>query len=103
MTMKAMTAADAKNSFGSFLDTVQREPVVITKKNRPVGMMLSMQDIETLFGGNEEAVTRALEEAHIDRKLAQAREQVNAGNVILADKKFFDGIREHIRAKYMTK
>jgi prevent-host-death family protein len=33
--MKAMTAAHAKNSFGTFLDAVQREPVIVTKKNRP--------------------------------------------------------------------
>ena len=42
--MKVMTARDAKNHFGEFLDTAQREPVVITKNNRPVGIMISMQD-----------------------------------------------------------
>jgi prevent-host-death family protein len=44
--MKTMTAAEAKTHFGEFLDSVQREPVIVTKKNRPVGIMLSMQDIE---------------------------------------------------------
>jgi prevent-host-death family protein len=44
--MKIMTAAKAKTHFGEFLDTAQREPVVVTKKNRPVGVMFSMQDIE---------------------------------------------------------
>jgi prevent-host-death family protein len=102
-TMKAMTAADAKNSFGSFLDAVQREPVVITKKNRPVGMMLSMQDVEALFGGNEDTVARALEEARVDRQLALSRQQVAAGKVTVADAAFFEGIRERIRAKYITK
>ena len=71
--MKTLAAADAKNSFGSLLDAVQREPVVITKKNRAVGMMLSMRDIEALFGGDEAAVGRALEEARIDRRLTAAR------------------------------
>ncbi|MBS4097339.1 MAG: type II toxin-antitoxin system Phd/YefM family antitoxin [Sulfuricella sp.] len=42
--MKVMTARDAKNHFGEFLDTAQREPVVITKNNRPVGIMISIQD-----------------------------------------------------------
>jgi prevent-host-death family protein len=46
--MKAITAADAKNAFGSFLDAVQHEPVVVTKQNRPVGVMISMQDVKTL-------------------------------------------------------
>jgi prevent-host-death family protein len=43
-TMKTMTARDAKTHFGEFLDTVQREPVIITKNNRPVGITLSITD-----------------------------------------------------------
>lgn len=42
--MKTMTARDAKTHFGEFLDAMQREPVVVTKNNRPVGIMLSIQD-----------------------------------------------------------
>jgi prevent-host-death family protein len=49
--MKTMTAAQAKNSFGQFLDFAQRESVLVTKQNRPVGVFLSMQDIEdTVLG-----------------------------------------------------
>ncbi len=44
--MKTMTAAQAKTRFGEFLDAAQREPVIVTKKNRPVGVMFSVQDIE---------------------------------------------------------
>jgi prevent-host-death family protein len=100
--MKAMTPADAKNSFGTFLDAVQREPVIVTKKNRPVGMMLSMQDVKTLFGDNEDSVIHALEDARIDEKIAIARQQVKEGKVTLADSAFFEGMRERIRAKYMS-
>ena len=39
-----MTAKEAKTRFGEFLDNMQREPVIVTKNNRPVGIMLSMQD-----------------------------------------------------------
>ena len=49
--MKKMTAAEAKTHFGEFLDMVQREPVIVTKKNRPVGIMLSMRDIEDTIWG----------------------------------------------------
>jgi len=42
--MKVMTARDAKNHFGEFLDTAQREPVIITKNNRPVALVVSIQD-----------------------------------------------------------
>jgi prevent-host-death family protein len=44
--MKTMTAAAAKNSFGKFLDMAQREPVLITKNDRPVGVFLSLADLE---------------------------------------------------------
>ena len=42
--MKVMTARDAKNRFGEFLDTARREPVVVTKNDRPVAMMISIED-----------------------------------------------------------
>ena len=48
MTMKIMTAKDAKNSFGVFLDSVQHEPVVVTKRDRPVGVMFSMNDLPAM-------------------------------------------------------
>ena len=51
--MKTMTAANAKTHFGEFLDMAQREPVIITKKNRPVGVMFSMQDIEDTIWGEK--------------------------------------------------
>ena len=42
--MKTMTARDAKNHFGEFLDAAIREPVVVTKNDRPVGIMISIED-----------------------------------------------------------
>lgn len=42
--MKVMTAREAKNHFGEFLDASRREPVVVTKNNRPVGIMISIED-----------------------------------------------------------
>lgn len=53
MVMKTMTAANAKTHFGAFLDAAQREPIIVTKKNRPVGVMFSMQDIEDTIWGEE--------------------------------------------------
>jgi prevent-host-death family protein len=40
--LKTMTAAEAKNQFGEFLDAIQQEPVVVTDNDRPVGIMLSI-------------------------------------------------------------
>ena len=42
--MKVMTARDAKNHFGEFLDSARREPVIVTKNDRPVGIMISNED-----------------------------------------------------------
>ena len=44
--MKTMPAAEAKTNFGALLDTAQREPVTISKKGRPVAVMMSIQDYE---------------------------------------------------------
>lgn len=50
MEMKVMTARNAKNHFGEFLDSARREPVVVTKNDRPVGIMISVEDAaDTLF------------------------------------------------------
>lgn len=47
--MKTIPAAKASKEFGRFLDTVQREPVLVTKKNRPVAVTMSIQDAEALL------------------------------------------------------
>ena len=49
--MKTMTAAEAKNAFGKFLDMAQREPVVVTKMGRPVGAFISIADLENTVWG----------------------------------------------------
>ena len=47
--MKTLSARDAKNRFGEFIDTARREPVLVTKNDRPVGIFLSIEDAaETL-------------------------------------------------------
>ncbi|MBM1817417.1 type II toxin-antitoxin system Phd/YefM family antitoxin [Pseudosulfitobacter pseudonitzschiae] len=52
--MKTMTATTASKEFGLFLDTAQREPVVVTKKNRPVTVTLSYQDWEEMVNARIE-------------------------------------------------
>ena len=46
--MKTMTASVASKEFGRYLDAVQREPVVVTKKSRPVAVTVSLQDWEEI-------------------------------------------------------
>ena len=95
--MKAITAADAKNAFGEFLDAVQREPVLVTEKDGPVGVMLSMRDVATLFAENALAV--ALEERRLDDQIEHSRRQARNREIELADDAFFEARRAAIRAK----
>ncbi|CAC9609020.1 hypothetical protein [uncultured Gammaproteobacteria bacterium] len=47
--MKTITSKEAQNSFGAFLDSAQREPIMVTRRNRPVGVMLSMENLPAIF------------------------------------------------------
>lgn len=46
--MKRETATVAKTHFGKLLDDARKEPVVITKSNRPVAIMMAYEDYEAL-------------------------------------------------------
>ncbi|MFT3815804.1 MAG: type II toxin-antitoxin system prevent-host-death family antitoxin [Acidovorax sp.] len=39
--MRAIASLEAQNHFGELLDTSQREPVLITRRGRPVSLVLS--------------------------------------------------------------
>lgn len=65
--MKTMTASVASKEFGRYLDTAQREPVIVTKKNRPVAVTVSFQDWEELT------------KLRIERGLAQGLDDIENG------------------------
>ncbi|MFZ4538339.1 type II toxin-antitoxin system Phd/YefM family antitoxin [Propionivibrio sp.] len=46
--MITVTSVEAQNRFGQLLDTVQREPVIITRHGRTAAFMVSPQDMEEL-------------------------------------------------------
>ncbi len=39
--MRMMTSLEAQNHFGEMIDTSQREPVLITRRGRPVSLVIS--------------------------------------------------------------
>ena len=53
--MKTVPATEAKNRLGAILDDAQREPVVITRQDRDIAVILSMADYERLRTGNIQA------------------------------------------------
>ena len=44
---KGIPAAEAKTHFGALLERVQREPLMISKKGRPVAVLMSIDEFET--------------------------------------------------------
>ena len=46
--MITKTSAEAESQLGELLDTVQREPVVITRHGRPAAFLISPRDLEDL-------------------------------------------------------
>ncbi len=107
--MAKVTALEAKNGFGQFLDLVQRAPVTLTKTGREVGAMFSKTDLEAmaaayLSGPLRGAVAEGMpigdalmRQAEMDRQLDEAEEDVAAGRVQVADAAFFEELREHVR------
>lgn len=48
LTMITVTSVEAQNRFGQLLDTVQREPVTITRHGRTAAFIVSPQDMMEL-------------------------------------------------------
>ena len=44
--MLTMTSLDAQNQFGTLIDASQRQPVTVTRRGRPVAVVLSFQDYQ---------------------------------------------------------
>lgn len=60
--MFTVTSMEAQNRFGQLLDTVQREPVTITRHGRTAALMVSpkdMQDLQALKHRNTAAAFEA--------------------------------------------
>jgi prevent-host-death family protein len=82
--MRHVTATDAKQTLGAVLDDAQREPVVISRQNRDVAVVMSMRDYERLTAHNlaeferfcdrvgEAALARGLSEAQLAAILGDA-------------------------------
>ena len=84
--MKTMTASAASKEFGHYIDTVQREPVVITRQNRPVAVTLSMQDAQDLF------------RFRIEAGIADGLNDIQDGRVDLLTSAFSEELKARFRA-----
>lgn len=49
MTNKSITATKAKTEFALLVDEARREPITITRNNRPVAVILSPEEYQRLY------------------------------------------------------
>jgi len=112
MHMKTMTAVEAKNSFGRLLEATHREPVSVTKNNREIAAMFSMQDVQALaddflaeplkadvLAGKLKVVDALMSQISINKRLAASRKAIAEGRGIVADADYFAGLRERALAR----
>ena len=73
--MQVITAKDAKSRFGELLDTMQREPILVTKNKRPVGVFLSLKDVK---GTHLESLFDVQDDDYEDWEKEKITEALNA-------------------------
>ena len=105
--MKIMTAVEAKNSFGRFLEAVHREPVAVTKNNREIAAMFSMEDIHSLASaflaepiqneveaGKINVVEAMMQQINLNKRLEANRQAISEGHGVVADDDYFASLKE---------
>ena len=104
--MKTVTAVEAKNSFGRLLEATHREPVMVTKNNREIAAMFSMEDVQALADafladpikaevaeGKRSVLDALMVQLEINRRLEASREAIAEGNGVVADDTYFKALR----------
>ena len=94
--MRTISSREAQNAFGNFLDTAQREPVMVTRRSRPVGVMLSMDNLPALFEFVDSM--RDMIKAGVITGLAEA----NAGEGKELTDSYVDGLKQVLQARINT-
>ncbi len=84
--MKTISSTQASKTFGEFIESVQRGPVMITKQDRPVAVTLSIHDANRLFGDR------------IIAGVTQGLEDVEAGRVTEMGGDHLEALRERFKA-----
>jgi len=80
--MNSLSANEAKTQFGDLLLKAQREPVQINKNGKPVAVVISMDEYETM---------EALKLRLLQSRAVQAKADIKAGNTIDGEA-FFSGL-----------
>lgn len=70
--MITVTSVEAQNRFGQLLDTVQREPVTITRHGRTAAFIVSPQDMQELQDVQNARLQRGTAREAFDAYFAKA-------------------------------
>jgi prevent-host-death family protein len=57
--MKTISARAAKNEFGAFLDAARKEPVIVTRHDRPVAALVPIELLDQIPGHRGKAGAKA--------------------------------------------
>lgn len=103
--MQVMTAKEAKLRFGELINSMQKEPVFITKNNKPIGAFVSLDDLRDSHiaqkfleknQNNEQWVKSCLQEA-----LNDFDENGSTGTEATSD--FYDDVLNQVKQRLMGK
>jgi prevent-host-death family protein len=82
--MDALSANEAKTQFGDMLLKAQRAPVQINRNGKPVAVVISMDEYESI---------ETLKLRLLQSRVAQAMTDINAGNTVDGEA-FFDELEK---------
>jgi len=85
--MDALSANEAKTHFGDLLIKAQRAPIQINKNGKPVAVVISAEDYESM---------EALKLRLVQVRARQAEADIEAGNLVDGEN-FFDEIQGGLR------
>lgn len=85
--MDALSANEAKTHFGELLIKAQRAPIQINKNGKPVAVVISAEDYESM---------EALKLRLVQARARQADADIEAGNLVDGEA-FFDDIETGLR------
>lgn len=110
--MKTVTAVEAKNAFGRLLEATHREPVMVTKNNREVAAMLSMEDVNALAeaflaepikaevaAGKRSVLDALMAQLELNKRLDAGRAAIAEGRGVVADEAYFERLRARAQSR----
>ncbi|WP_297927737.1 type II toxin-antitoxin system Phd/YefM family antitoxin [Metallibacterium sp.] len=83
--MITVTSVEAQSRFGQLLDTVQREPVVITRHGRAAAFIVSPQDMQDLQALQAARRRRSAAVAEFEAAFAKSDAQITPAARSLTD------------------